>query len=220
MADLGALRDFDQAGVPELGLGLPWSVNPASSWLDYRCWVEVRLDAGMVLHKPLPQSDPSPDTLAFVAIDDPHLDTNKGNGANIRARASGQDYIQRMATSTYTFILKGFALRVGYQVPIPGLMAVGSVTPVPGEVQRAYNVIVGNASGIPVWFATWELHYIVANMPSPGEDVDAPVPFNPAMHIRPDAKLPQRTQVPYTLTDQNATQNANRVPNPGFNRVP
>lgn len=194
----GQVLPDDEPIFPEDQITLPWAIDPAASWISYSCWVEVHLDAGMVLHKPLPQFDPDADTLASLAIDDPHLDSETG-GVNITARASAQDYIQRMATSTYRFILHGGGVRVGYQIPIPGLMSVSGVEPVPGEIQRAYNVIVGNLAGIPLWRAAWELHYIVPNMPSPGLNAEGPVPFNPALHIRPDAKLPQDIRLPRTV---------------------
>jgi hypothetical protein len=220
----GPVVPQDSPGVyPEDDITLPWAVAPQATWLDYRCWVEVHLDAGMALHKPLPQSNPAADTLASDFIDDPNMDKNKTEGTNVVSRSTAKDYVQRMASSTYRFILRGWGQRMGYQVPIPGLHLVGNVTPVPDEIQRAYNVIVGAAMGIPIWFAAWELHYVVPNvpnMPSTGLNAQAPVPFNPALHVRPDAKLPQSIRLPRTVSVAAAQQAAQRaVPNPNLGRV-
>lgn len=188
---------------PEGNLALSWTVDPAASCLDYRCWLECLLDAGMVLHKPLPSSDPDPDTLASAFIQDANLDAQNPalGGVNLKPGVRVQDVIQRMATSTYTFVVRGWGLRVGYQIPIPGLKSVGGVTAVPAAVQQAYNVIVGNLpGGIPLWFATWELHYYVVGLPA--KATAAPVPFNPALHIRPDAQLPDTIRLPWTMPDQ------------------
>lgn len=197
---------------PEKQLKLPWTLNPAASWLDYRCWVEVFLDAGMALHKPLPSSDPAPDDLGQSDIFNPSGDSLKvGSGVNVTPTARYADVIQRMATPTYTFLLKGTALRAGYQVPIPKLVSVAGADAVPGRIQAAYNVIVGNLSGIPLWYAQWEKHYMVTNLPT-SQGNQAPVPFNPALHIRPDAQLPQTVQVPWTQPDQRHAYGAQGQP--------
>ncbi len=194
---------------PEDSLSFPWVFNPQNSWFEYRCWVEVNLDAGMALHKPLPQKNPIVDHLATTYLGDANFDTaTPASGVNIASYSDATDVIQRMATSTYRFTLRGWGMRAGYQIPIPGLKTVGGVPAVPGEIQRGYNVIVGNLAGIPLWFATWTLEYLIAKAPrgSPGLEnrpgsVAAPVPANPALHIRPDAKLPLSVQLPWTVID-------------------
>ena len=188
---------------PENNLNVPWGVDPATSWLDYRCWLETELDPGTALHKPLPQQQYTPDTLALIDAQSPNLDTTipTAGGVNLKPKFPVTDVIQRMATSTYRFTMRGYGLRAGYQIPIPGLVSVGNVPAVPVNVHRAYNVIVGEHGGVPIWFATWELHYIIGATPSPGEG-QVPVPFNAALHIRSDAELPQSITVPQTTPDQ------------------
>lgn len=212
----GAQQDPDDGSPAESALGLPWSADPAASWITYRCWVEVNLDAGMALHKPLPQQNPkNPDTLASVAINDSSFDTFQvptgQAGVLVKPNLVGNkrivDVIQRMASSTYRFILKGYALRAGYQVPIPGLVKIGGVTPVPDRIQRAANLLVGNFSGVPVFLGYWEIHYVVPASPqtSIGQGgaigVADLVPFNPALHIRSDQALPEAIPLPVTPTD-------------------
>lgn len=201
--------DADTGVQPETRLQLPWALNPETSWLDYRCWLENMLDPGMVLHKPLPQKASTPDDLGSVAMDDGGIDKARGG---VSLTGTGVlDVIQRMATSTYAFALKGWGLRVGFEIPIPRLVSVGGVDAVPG-IQRAYNMIVGNFAGVPVFYAQWNLEYMISSSPgvsSPGLGgaslVGAPVPFNPALHIRPDAELPEGIDFPDSQTDQNST---------------
>lgn len=205
----------DSENAPELGVGLPWPKIAPASWLDYQCWIEAHLDAGMALHKPLPQATQrgSPgvsqratleargvDTLASGFITDPDLDANK-NGVNTRSGGDFEDVLQRMATSTYRFVLRGHGLRAAYQIPIPGLVSVAGVSATPAERQWAYNRIVGNLAGIPLWFAEWELWYYVALPP----EKDQVPPPNLAEHIVGNVELPGSTGVQVPVTEPDTT---------------
>lgn len=215
-----SIADFDLDQVQPLGdLTLPWALVPGGSWLDYSAWVEIELDPGFVVHKPLPQGTANADTLATQLFEDyaflkdpdavpgaggfkPDAPTTSGSGVNLDSEAQGTDYIQRMATSTYRFVLLGTGLRAGYQVPIPGLKSVAGVPATPDNPQRAFNRIVGNAvGGIPIFYAEWELHYMIA---LPMKTGVAPVPPNLALRIRADANLPAAVLVPFMQTDQDA----------------
>ncbi len=222
----GVVTDLDSPSLhPEDDLSLPWVIDPAVTWLAYECWVECELDAGMVLHKPLPQGIATVDTLASSLI----LKTTSAqpppgqrqtlsslpgaaqsiekntNGVNIVSASQAHDIIQRMATSTYRFKLKGWGTRAAYPIPIPGLVSVGGIPAVPDAVQRAYNKLSGNLlGGIPLWTAQWELHYILGSCPQRG--AKQPVPPNPAAAISAAAKLPVAVLLPRTPVDQRATQ--------------
>ena len=204
------IADIDVFGEnPESQISLPWSIeNPQATYLLYECWIETTLDAGFALHKTLPQDFDNTDTLASGFIDDPDLDLNV-EGVNLFSASSGVDTIQRMSTSTYLFRLRGYAMRVGYQIPIPGVKSIGGQTPVPGEKQWAYNRIIGNFSGIPLWGAEWDLEYITAKSPQVsandmGNAAQGAVPPNLAAHIRGDVQLPDTIALPWTNPDQNA----------------
>ncbi|PWT92677.1 MAG: hypothetical protein C5B54_03160 [Acidobacteria bacterium] len=199
----------DESQHPENEIDLPWAYNPVNSWIDYRCWIEVDLDAGLALHKPLPQQATAVDTLADIAINDPQGDSRVA-GVNLLSDFPGGDVIQRMATSEYRFILKGYGIRAGYKIPIPGIVQIGGTYVYPERVQRATNYMVGNLTGgIPLWLGRWELHYMINGQlfASKGDLQEFPeVPFNPAFHIRPDAKLPLAIRLPFTHTDQRAVE--------------
>ncbi len=202
---------------PETVVSLPWCITPASSWLDYRCWAEVILDPGMVLHKTLPQVNYPVDTLAQIDCQNQNLDNyavagnNLTSGVNINSNSQATDIIQRMATSTYLFILRGYGLRAGYQIPIPGILKIGGLTPCPVYPQRAVNMMVGNYGGVPIFQAAWELHYVV-NVSPTGPNAVPPIPYDPALHIRPDVYLPQGINVPIAFPDQ---AHASGAPSPG-----
>lgn len=187
---------------PENNIGFPWMMDKASSWMAYRCWVECELDAGMALHKPLPQQSQPVDTLASIFTTDPTADTNT-SGANFKSKGAYTDVVQRMATSTYIFRLRGMALRIGYRIPIPGLKSVAGVIPVPAAKQMVRDSeVVGNFSGVPLFYSEWDLWYYVTSPPK-SENVPPP---NMAAHIRGDAELPadDGIAVPISRPDFNA----------------
>jgi hypothetical protein len=192
------VTDVDDGSVNEKGLTLPYVVNPRYSFLEYQMWIECYLDAGMVLHKQLPQVPQAIDTLAVAGAFDVNLDNNV-NGVNLTSVGKFTDTVQRMATSEYQFVLKGFALRVGYQIPVPGLKTVAGVPAIPGKLQWSLgNRVVGNYSGVPLFFNQWELWYFVA---IPPKKPQLPPP-NLGEHIRADAQLPTGMQVPWSQPDQ------------------
>jgi hypothetical protein len=205
-----ALAVQDPPLYPEANFPLSWAVNPNVSWMDYRCWVEIELDPGMWLHKALPQQSTAVDDLAQNFITDAKLGkATNPSGVNVASNSLGQDTIQRMATSTYTFYLRGWGVRIGYQIPIPGLKSVGKQTCVPKGPQRAANLMIGNCGGqIPLWFAYWDLSYMVAGPLGP--KAVAPIPPNLAAHISytPGKKLPDFIPPPWSTIDPRAVQQA------------
>ena len=194
------VNNLDKNQRVEKPLSFPWISDKSASYVAYQNRIEIDLDAGMALHKPLPQSSQYVDTLASVYITDKEMDQRVA-GANLKSKGSYKDVIQRMATSTYTFKLIGFALRVAYKIPIPGLRSVAGVAATPGEFQNVVdNLLVGNYSGIPMFFARWELWYYVV-LPPKSEQVPPP---NLAAHIKGDIALPKADEglpLPYSGTD-------------------
>ncbi len=207
------VSDVDDGSFPESSTSFPWLIDPATSWLDYRCGVEVSLDAGMVLHKPLPQSQGTIDTIASSPDVMAAAHAQSVTGVNTISANSYTDIAQRMATSTYRFALKGYGLRVGYQVPVPALKAVAGITPVPDALQwSSGNILVGNYGGIPVYLCEWELHYFVT---APPKAQQLPPP-NIAEHIRADDPVPSTVTVPYSQADMNSVSAIPAQQAPGF----
>jgi hypothetical protein len=198
---LAGRNNLDPGGPIEKGFGLPWTVDPRLTWLDYNCWIECYLDSGLAVHRPLPQSDDPVDTLASQSVSPVDADAPSAKtGLVLQSKAHFRDVVQRMAASRYRFGLKGYALRAGYQIPVPGLKTVGGVPAVLEEEAVAYNRIVGNLSGIPLWYAAWTLWYTVVVPPTKEQ---APPP-NFAMAISGDQKLPKFIQAPFSTGDSNS----------------
>lgn len=212
-----------QAGVSNLdtgepienGVKLPYPQQPSISWLYYNCWLEFELDAGIVTHRHLPQSDPNPDTLGVIPFDATALETTIGGVNTKTLDSSFNDFSQRMAHSVYRFCLKGNAIRVGLQVPIPTAVGtmVANCKPIPDDErpQRAFNKLVANYGGFPVFYAEWELWYTVTVPPTQQQ---LP-PQNPASKIVSDQIPPtDGIQVPFTVPDPNAVTTIPPLLNP------
>ena len=209
---IGSSNSSDNTTV-EKGITLSWTVNPRLTWWDYNCWIECYLDSGIALHKPLPQKDDTIDTPAsqLVSPIDANAPANK-NGVNLISRGSFTDVVQRMASSTYRFALKGYGVRAGYQIPIPGIKTVAGVPAIFERSGACYNRIIGNLSGIPLWYATWELWYVVTIPPTEAQEP----PPNFAEAIRGEQDLPAAIQVPFSAGDYNAVPGAPPGGNLGF----
>ncbi len=198
----GAVTNADDGSHPEDKIVLPWFIEPTASYLYYDCSVDILLDPGTVLHKPLPQRLDPVDTLASINVSDPEAQAISLEGINLKSNSSGVDLIQQMATSTYTFVLRGEAYRAGYKVPIPGLVKIGNLSFVPTFPQMATNSLAGSLlGGIPLWYATWELHYLITT-PSRAQVTVAAA--NLLARVTPETQPPQTVAVPQLPVDQNA----------------
>lgn len=205
------VANVDDGTYIEQGFTLPWVRSKEFSWVDYRCTLEVFLDPGTALHKPLPQGAPqqdatypplaSIDSLGSVDVYDNQMNSQTG-GVHTKGVFDFQDIVQRMASSTYRFLLRGWALRAGYQIPIPKLVSVAGVPAIPAEYQHGFNDLVGNYSGIPLWFARWELWYYVVVPPYQ----DAVPPTNLARHITATEQVPDDIIVPASQPDMHAVK--------------
>lgn len=203
--------DGDDDQIVEHGVEIPWAKDTAASYLYYDCTVGIVLDSGIVVHNRLPQGNSGfSDTLATIPIDDPRLDLITGFGVNIRCRDQYQDIVQRMGHARYWFRIWGRAMRVGYQVPIPGIRTIGRVPAIPYDrnPQWAYNSIApgGNYSGLILWRAAWSLWYTTLIPPQPGSmpDTQSMPVADPSAHIHSNIRPPEGMQAPYSQLDDNA----------------
>ncbi len=199
---------IDQNVNPESVASFPGVVQPLYSWLAYENVLRVELDPGMVLHKPLPQTNPAVDSLSSLSgrggASDPYdyyQDVMGSVGINMRSLSQQADIIQRMATSTYRVRLRGYGVRAGYRVPVPAILRIGSAVPVPDVGTWAEEGVLANYSGVPIYFSRWELWYLV---PVPPSVTSLPPPPNLAAHIRGDAVLPKTILAPLSVPEVGA----------------
>ncbi len=202
------VSDVDTNGTSvESGILLPWMSDPDASWMYYDIAVLCVLDSGIVVHRRLPSFDGYNDALASCSITDGNISSLTGLGVNLKSNDKFDDIVQRMAHSQYWFCLFGEAMRVGYQVPIPGLLKMSDgneFIPHDENPQRAYNKIVGNYSGVPLWYAQWSSWYTLASPPK----VQLLPPANLAAHITADVTLPtDGMQAPFSQPDDAAQLN-------------
>jgi hypothetical protein len=198
--------DTDTNVIIEKDALIPWSTDPAGSYMYFECVVGTVLDSGIVVHNVLPQVDNEPDTLSVIALDDPSLDEYTGPGLNITCKDQYRDILQRMGHSRYWFRIWGQALRVGYQVPIPGIKKVGGTDAIPYDKnpQWGYNAIApgGNYSGVILWRAVWSLWYTTITQPTTNVIPAA----DPSAHINGTTPLPNGMQSPFSQADDDASK--------------
>jgi hypothetical protein len=207
------VSNVDPAPIIEQGIQIPLASNPAASWVYYDCTVGHMLDSGLVVHQRLPQVNRAFDTLASCYLDGQNIDLAVG-GVNLKCNDQYADIVQRMGHSRYWFRIWGQALRIGYQVPIPGIKTIGGVPAIPYDKnpQWAFNRIApgGNYSGAILWHAAWSLWYTTAVPPNSNMFPAA----DPSAHITGSAPLPQGMQAPFSQPDDEAVPSAPAGGNP------
>lgn len=200
--------NVDNVVGPERGVLLSPATDKQASWVYYECAVGVMLDSGIVVHHRLPQVNNLPDSLSVCDFDDPNMGDIVGQGVNLRCNDQYTDIVQRMGHARYWFRLWGQAIRVNYQVPIPGIKFIGGVPAVPYDKnpQWAFNRIApgGNYSGVVMWHAAWTMWYTTA-VPPTSNVIPA---SDPAAHVRGDTPLPQGVQAPFSQPDDDAMPSA------------
>lgn len=229
VTDLRAGRiNLDSNDNIEESLQIPFASTPEATWVYYECILGSMLDSGLVIHNRLPQVNRGTnyfDSLSSVQLEDPNMDRMTGFGVNLKCLDQYKDIVQRMGHARYWFLLRGQALRVGHQVPIPGIKTIGGVPAIPYDrnPQWAYNRIApgGNFSGAILWHAQWSLWYTTA-VPPKSNDIPA---VDPAAHISGKASIPNGYQSPHSQADDDAktafvAELVGRVPNQPPGRVP
>lgn len=194
------ISNVDDLGISaESKIKLPYIKDSVASYFYYDVHISCYLDSGIVVHRHLPQSNPIADSLGGIDFASPTIDKVTSFGVNTKSVDSFTDTVQRMAHSIYRFCLRGEAIRASYQVPIPKIVTICGVPAIPDDAdnQKAYNKVVANYSGVPVFYAAWELWYTVA---VPPEEQQTP-PANLGEHIRGDAVLPDSIQGPWSQPD-------------------
>jgi hypothetical protein len=122
-----------------------YSVNPFTSWLRYQCALEVKLRTNILRHKPL-------NTNVLTAVQpDP-------NGPAFPALYTVSDLFQKRSSPSFEATLRGFAVRAGYAIPVPGLSSVGGA-PAIIDTQDVRPRFIGALGGIPLVYVSWIMKY-------------------------------------------------------------
>jgi hypothetical protein len=139
-------------------------LDPKNTWLLYENVLRIEETNNVVRHKVLPikdvpavpvKTDPigqsKGDVIATIT-QDPITPTPRVKNA--------RDIVQRRGTPTYTILMLGRAMRLGFRVPAPRLVKVGGV-----EVERvdgAYDCRPWAAVGpVTIYLAQWWSRYIL-----------------------------------------------------------
>lgn len=185
--------------------------NPEFSWADYNCEIFAELDPGLAIHKPLPQADDVADSFATLDYQDAEYPKSQKD-YTLKSNSTGSDVVQRMATSTYRICVRGFAIRAGYPIPIPGLVSFAGKTPTPLYPQRVWRQSQANISGIPINFARWELWYQLS-VPVTDDTIDK-YPADPSSGMTANNTPPADIKVPEGVFGGEAVQQEYLPPPP------
>lgn len=207
------VSDLDNGGIaPEAGLTIPYTIDPEFTFLAYNTWIECYADSGIVTHRPLPQGTYPFDHLGnedlYLASG---LDKVRGTGPNIASRGNWTDIVQRMANTRFWFCLKGFAYRVACQPVFPFLKSICGQPAIPDDAipQKTIGpIVVGNNSGVNVYYAAWASWYTIAKSPPVSGKLIVPPPNYAERTNTSPATLPKGIQIPLTMPDQNSVKSA------------
>lgn len=198
--------DIDNNLVAERNITIPTVNSVEATWVYFDCNISVMLDSGIVVHNRLPQVDREADALSINSLygSAAYEKTLDATGVNLKCKDQYTDIVQRMGHARYWFRLYGKALRIRYQIPIPGIKFIGGVPAIPYDKnpQWAYNSIVpgGNFGGVIMWRAEWSLWYTTATPP-----ILQTIPASdPSGHITGTSQQPRETQAPFSEADDNA----------------
>lgn len=128
--------------------------DPAQSWLQYQSSVEVQRQRPVSR-----QSSLQPRDLEALP-----WNPNDDAGANYPLRGGDDDVIQEGGRSRYSAVFRGYAYRVGYEIPRPAVVSIGQqpATEIDGRFEQRQ---VGESLGVPVYAAAWEIRYALPNSP-------------------------------------------------------
>jgi hypothetical protein len=150
------------------------------SWVDLVAWLSVETDSGVTVGILLPSSPLS--LGANTGVWQQLLSSGLPEGAlestffpqaadlttgqqNSQSQAQGTTFVQYRTSPILYVTLHGYAIRVGYQIPIPQLLSVGGLDAVPcGRTDMGEGFeqcTIGNL-GWPLFFAKWKLRYVIA----------------------------------------------------------
>ena len=179
-------------------------VDPNYSWLKYKCQISAGGESNLVRLKRMgpyvptatgmgdfdAQGSPGTSTLTSAGLDAPDQQNvpqanvvGVGTLVNQQANNPPTDLFQQLGSPSYVAVLRGSAIRAGYKIPLPMLTTVGGANAMPAYQEATADEIIGNWSGVPIYYRRWHLEYNLDSLPDNGNVV---TPGNPALFIPPN----------------------------------
>ena len=211
----GSWKDPDKGTSPEIGAVVDVLPEANLSWINYQCWFETELDPGTAILKSLPQATYSVDVLSSVDAYSANAQGATGS-VNLASKSKQSDNVVRATTSTYKVTLKGYAVRIGYDIPVPGLVSWAGVKPIPGKQHVSGPQIVTQYCGVPVYLTMWTLEYFVPVPPDVPAGQRQFGPPNLGDTVADTNSPPKTAQMPVSAIEPAQAQLGNIIeaPNP------
>jgi hypothetical protein len=203
LCDPGMARILTSQGLPierqlRVGGGIGGTLQatlppPDESWLHYESHLVYEADQGVAVLRTLPPARelktrlPKSQGQGAVLRTDPakiklprgaKLDNQQSDGSyDVLPQplaGAGANTIQQRTNPAPRVFLRGRAIRAGYSIVAPALVAAGGVAAVLQRPRFAWGII-GDAGGIPLVMAEWDSEYV---LPQQGDE-GLPLPPNP-----------------------------------------
>ncbi len=153
--------------------------DKANSWLYYSLNMELIEDDRVVRHKPMDHNPkPLPPVLnAMLPV--PEFDKLLID-QDVAVAQPKQDIIQRVSDPSYTVILSGRGIRVGYDITTPRLAQLNDI-PLTQKFARERQRSISQYNGIGINYAQWYIEYIC-----PMDPKGLKIPTNPWLRLNGD----------------------------------
>ncbi len=165
------------------------AILEADSWVHYDCEIAVIRNGNLCRLKTLPDGQVVRELRAATPAELSNFQSQYVNGFIAQPGNPGQlvndaskhvDTIQSRTSPAYKVILKGEALRIGFECGIPALSMIGGVKVNNAAFSGASKKVVGNLNGLPLWYSAWYKMYLVPEVPDGGINP----PANPSAGFR------------------------------------
>ncbi len=165
--------------------------NPGNSWIQYRVMTTIHLDLGRMTGNTLPNSPLVASTSqhrgAWNVYGTPPSDGGQspssfpplGAIATLdSSQSGGETFFQQRSKPSLYVTLTGQAMRAGYPIPMPELVAINGKTPtLVGNPYFSQGVVTNG--NVPIIGATWRMTYLFTDDGGGAPTVSIPVPPSP-----------------------------------------
>lgn len=171
-AFLDCLETFSVSNLIDI-IGIP---SPEKSFIEYECSISTYVNNQLIRHKPLAQQDFSPQTVTggnmnilennFYTIYNCLHDNLVGEAVDSTyylANPPLPDNLQIVGAPSTVLVIKGYALRAGYDVNPPNMIVYGGQQVF--QKSRYVDRKQLGSGAVPFFYAEWFIEYYVAGLP-------------------------------------------------------